>query len=283
MKSLDKRPCNPLCLAVNSLALDAAGVAVVWHWVLGHALGLPVSGSSLWVLGLSVWLVYVGDRWLDARGKAPSALPTQRHRLLAQYRVPFLVLWAVVLVVDVCLAITGLTSAQFQAGLVVLVFSLIYTVGIQRRVAIRRTKELQVAAIFLVGVGAFFWGESLSTQSLLWLALLLALFGLACFVNCILLARWEMDVDRVLGRKSLPLALGDRASQLKYWALTTGVAGLLLALAAPKRLTGIPLLLGLYGFYLLALDLTEWPRNIELRRSYADGGLLIFGLIAYCF
>ncbi|WP_309399315.1 hypothetical protein [Cerasicoccus maritimus] len=265
----------------NDLALDAAGIAVVWRLALAHGLGLTVSAGSQWVLGLSVWLVYLGDRWLDVRRKAPSQLPTQRHWLAARWRWPLLGLWLVVLIVDVWLAWQTLTAAQFNAGLLVLGLSVAYTVGIQRRARVRRTKELQVALIFAVGVGAFFVGETLGGAAWFWLVLKLMLFGMACFANCVLLARWEMDADVALGRQSLPLAMPDRAAKLRHYALATCIFGLLVFVFATPILSHSAIALAIYGLSLLAIDKFEWPRDPEDRRCVADGWLLVVGLLAW--
>ncbi|WP_309386152.1 hypothetical protein [Cerasicoccus frondis] len=265
----------------NDLALDAAGVAVIWRLALAHGLGLKASAASLWVLGMSVWLVYLGDRWLDVRGKRPEELPTQRHWLIAKWRWQFLGLWLIVLVLDVWVALKGLTTAQFQAGLVVLLLSIAYTIGIQRHVKVRRTKELQVALIFAIGVGAFFAGEHLSAEVWLWLMLKLVLFGMACFTNCVLMARWEMDADLALGRRSLPLAMADRAVRLRDWAVVTTVLGLVVYFFSTPILSHSAITLAVYGVSLLAIDRWEWPRNPENRRFWADAWLFALGLLAW--
>jgi len=254
----------------NDLALDAALAALAWQWALW-----PVAGGPSWaasaVLGLSVWLVYMGDRWLDVRSQAPTRLPTQRHRFTARHRGALLALWLVVLAVNVSLAWLGLTPAQFNAGLVLLGLSIAYTAGIQRHVPRRVTKELQVALIFAAGVGVFCIGLSMGPVD--WQAL--ALFAVICFINCALLAKWEMPADRAMGRASLALALGARVSWIARSALIVGLLGL--AMGWLKLAAGV---LGVYSLALFAMDAFQWPANPEDRRCLADGLLAALGLVA---
>ena len=267
--------------AANDLALDAALAAMVWHRALAPGAVHP-SVSVLMVLGLSVWLVYLGDRWLDVRGKHPESLPTQRHRFVARRRTLLLTIWCVVLLLDVALAVVGLTLLQFGAGLILLILSIAYTIGTQHPRTRRYTKELQVALIFTGGVGAFYVGAPISFANGLWLVVNLFCFALICFLNCVLIARWEMNVDLALGRTSLPLALGERASVFGGMALLTGLVCFVLALIGLVfRQIPLPLLmLGFYAVCLWWMDHRAWPRNSEKRRCLADALLVMLGLLA---
>ena len=53
----------PWWLWPNVLALDAPTVAVVWQRFLGWAFDSPVPAVASVVLGLTVWSIYLADRW----------------------------------------------------------------------------------------------------------------------------------------------------------------------------------------------------------------------------
>lgn len=261
----------------NDLALDAALAAVVWHWAFARALDFPASLASLAVLGLSVWLVYMGDRWLDALGRSAHQLPTQRHRFAARHRKTIPFVWLGLLVVDVVLAVKGLTNEEFLAGLVLLAASVLYTIGVQRRLPRRWTKEAQVALIFSAGVGAFFVGHAMNDAQAAVLMGSLAVFALVCFINCALLARWEIEADRAMGRSSLALALGNSAGSLRHGAELIVVIAMVCIVYLPASLM---LGLGLYGGGLWAIDYWQFPLDPEDRRCVVDGLLVLLGVVA---
>lgn len=257
----------------NDLALDAALVAVAWYAALMCEQHLIPSWSAAAVLGMSVWLVYQGDRWLDVRGRSLADIPTQRHRLAARWRKSFAAVWIIVLLANVALALTKLPVVELEAGFAVLAASVVYTIGIQPRAPRRITKELQIGLIFAAGVGIFFAGRAV--ESVPWLVGSLTFFALVCFLNCALLAKWEMDADRQLGRASLARALGDRANLLGRLALALGVLGLAVGFSRPSVRW-----LGLYALGLWLMDLCAWPANPEDRRCAADGLLALMGVLA---
>lgn len=262
---------------INDLAFDAAAAAAAWHVAFGKAWSLPVTTASLVVLMLSVWLVYLGDRWLDVWGRAPEKLPTQRHRFTARHRWSLLALWFAVLPFDVTLALAGLTPSELWGGLALLLATVLYTLGVQKRLPKRWTKELQVGLIFAAGVGVFFLAQPMDHVSAAAMLLGLGVFGLVCFLNCALLARWEMDADRGLGRSSLALALGKRSVWLRRGA---GGAAVLCAGLVATLPVALMLCLSLYSAGLWAMDVWQWPVDPEDRRCVADGSLALLGMVA---
>ncbi|GHB95124.1 hypothetical protein [Cerasicoccus arenae] len=265
----------------NDWALDAAGVAVAWRLAFASALGVTVSPASLLVLGLSVWLVYLGDRWLDVRGRNSDVLPTQRHGFVARHAKLVFAAWGGGLLLDVFVAFYGLNAPQIQAGLVLLGICIVYTIGVQHKARVRWTKELQVALIFAAGIGIFFFGESLSLSATKGLLVTLAIFGLVCFVNCALIARWEIPADVRLGRQSLARAMGEGVFWMRGWPALIGVASITIRGLLSPAMGHVAMALALYAFSLQLIDGFEWPRNPEDRRCLADGLLFAVGLWAW--
>lgn len=261
-------------LAANNLALDAMIVASAWLAAFTLALGLTVNAAECAVLGLSVWLVYTGDRWLDTRGRDWQTLPTTRHRLMARRRKTFLTAWTLVLIADVALAFSFLTRPQLATGALVFAICLAYTASTQRPVARRWTKELRVGLIFALGVGMFFAGKTMPSNEIAWLLAGLGVFALACFANCALIAKWEIDVDKQLARQSLARAMGNRAERLNALAYLTVALGFGLGYWLRPAIG-----LGVYGVLLAGINHYRWPVDLEARRALADGALALLGVV----
>ena len=71
---------------IQWLALDAVAVAVAWVYVFGRMTGARVFPVEVVCLGMAVWLVYMGDRLMDARTGNGAA---ERHQF-AGGNVPWL-------------------------------------------------------------------------------------------------------------------------------------------------------------------------------------------------
>ena len=57
------------------MSLDAPLVALVWQRWWAHTVGITLPFSREWILGLSIWLIYLADRLADtADGKRADAL-----------------------------------------------------------------------------------------------------------------------------------------------------------------------------------------------------------------
>ena len=89
---------------VAVLVLIAGGiVALVWQQFLADVAGVRVPLAAGAVLGLVVWGVYLGDRWLDARH---GSYTTDRHRFAARHS------FAVALATALALAAAAIISLR---------------------------------------------------------------------------------------------------------------------------------------------------------------------------
>lgn len=252
---------------LNVTGVDAALIAAAWLVAFAHALDAqPPAGSGL-VLGLSVWLVYTGDRWLDARGRHWRTLPTRRHRFAARWHQELLVIGIAAFALDVVLALVALPRAQLVAGGAVLAGCIAHTWLAQGRPASWASKEARVALLFAAGLGMFFVGTPLDARQATCLLIALTVFGLAVLANCALIGSWETRIDAALGR-----ARGPRRPTLRILAWGTAVAGLVAGRWFPPAWA-----LGGYGVFLGVMDAAAWPTDLETRRSLADGALLVLG------
>jgi hypothetical protein len=63
------------------LSLDAPSVAATWTWAVARACNLRLPWVSLVAMGVAVWMLYVTDRLLDARGLSAPPQDSQARRI----------------------------------------------------------------------------------------------------------------------------------------------------------------------------------------------------------
>ncbi|WOO42404.1 hypothetical protein [Rubellicoccus peritrichatus] len=252
----------------NVLALDASLVGVGWLIALAQANGVQIGIAPAVVLGLSIWLVYIADRWLDVRKLPLAQLPTVRHQFIKRWAMPFFVLWLIILITDLFLAIRSLDRIQILSGLIVVFLALIHTVLSQIQTRLSIPKEARISLIYMAGVGTF-----LSNEPALWPGILvpLGLFGLLCFINCSMIAAKEIEFDATMGRQSIANSSGLQIFQFQIIALFVLFVGLFL----PESLieTDGPVAGAAIGLTIIGIQ--EYNIKPELFRVLADAILLV--------
>jgi hypothetical protein len=257
------------------LSLDAPTVALLWQWQIAQAGGVALGFAPRFVLGSSVWLAYVGDRWIEGWRLIPGRVRTQRHYFYQRWRWPIALASAAVLAADLAVARRGLARRDFLAGLGLLGPVLAYLFShqlIHRDRRWRAPKEACIALLFGAGVAVFLItspGASLGQ-----IALPLALFTLLCFANCALISVWESTVDRSHGQISLVSQFPGAAafSRALPWVLAPVAAACWLAAPGPAR----PALLcaAVSGALLGLIDRAEARLGWRLSRVLADVALI---------
>ena len=183
---------EPFWLWMNLLSLDAPVVALVWQDFLARCYAPVLQPSARWVLGLTVWAIYMADRLLDVRHPAAEH-ETSRHTFYRDNRVPARVLLVAVLLADLSIAVAGLQPAVFSNGLPAGAGVFCY-LGIFafRPVRGRRWKQLSAAILFTTGVFLAAWTQTPRAWSILgWPA---AAFCALCLGNLVSIERWEQGV-----------------------------------------------------------------------------------------
>ncbi len=219
-------------------SLDAPLVAVLWQQSLAAAAGIRLRPVHAVVLGLSVWLSYVADRWIEGWRLDPEHVRTHRHRFYQHWSWPIAGLGAAVVTADVAAASAGLSRREFLAGLALLAPVAAYLISHQLLHLDRRwrlPKEICVAALF--GAGAALFSLVAPGADLRALAPPLALFVLLCFANCALISVWEDRVDRSHGQTSLALQFRGAARLIRAlpWVLAAASAALYVPAPALSR------------------------------------------------
>lgn len=183
---------------VHSLSIDAAIVGLVWQalFSLGFERRLPDIWMNLAIL-MTVWLVYVADRLLDATRLDLSLPTTSRHRFHYRYRKPLTVAWIVILVVDAVIIATAIDDSVRRPGFFVAVAVLAYAAGIHLagfRMKIV-PKECQVGLLFALGISLVAWpAHDLIAVAKFASAVLMA--AVLFTVNCLVVSIHETSSDR---------------------------------------------------------------------------------------
>jgi hypothetical protein len=188
------------------LSLDAPLVAVLWQALFAHVLSVRLGWHDPALIGLTVWIVYVADRWIEGWRLAPEIVRTQRHYFYIRWRWPVFALGLTAIVASAAIALTRLDVREFKAGFVLLVPTLLYLFShqlVHRHHPLRLPKEICIAVIFALGCALA--PAVQAPERALSLLMPMTLFGLLCFADCALIAVWETDVDTVHGQTSLAL------------------------------------------------------------------------------
>jgi hypothetical protein len=220
------------------LSLDAPLVAVIWQQELAAAAGVRLHAVHAFVLGASVWLSYVADRWIGGWRLDPGRVRTHRHRFYQRWSWPIAGLGVAVVTADFAAACAGLSRREFVAGLLLLGPVAAYLLSHQLLHAHHRRrppKEICVAG--LLGAGAGLFVAAAPAADLRALAAPLELLVLLCLANCALIGVWESRVDRDHGETSLAVQFrrGTAFSRALPWILAAASAALVPAVAPPAR------------------------------------------------
>ncbi|MGA8111383.1 MAG: hypothetical protein WB974_18230 [Acidobacteriaceae bacterium] len=175
------------------LSLDAPTVAVLWAWTLAREVGASIAWSTLAVLGIGTWLIYVGDRLLDGLPGAPRIDLRERHRFHARHRRPLLAAAAVALVALLWL-IARMPAAARREDACVFAVAMVYAAAVHLPfLRIRFPREVVVAVVFACACAVPAW--SLAGYAHPDLTVLAALFAALCWLNCSAIHAWERASD----------------------------------------------------------------------------------------
>lgn len=249
----------------NLLALDAALIALVWQAAFAAALGHEVSATAQIVLGLSVWLTYMADRLFDVAKRPLQQLHAIRHRFAKQHARALWALWGCILLLNIGLALTGLSINELRNGAILLALCLLYTALNQALSRRFFPKELCVALIYTGGVIVF-----LLPNTDLWAPA--SALALLCLINCLMIGSKEQHIDAVLQVRSM-----TRLPVQLIRALEIGCA---LTLCLLTREWALPIGLSLGA--LLIIHACQKRLCVETYRVLTDSALLIGPSIALC-
>ncbi len=172
------------------LSLDAPTVAAVWTAFLARCNGFALPASSIAAMFAAVWLLYAGDRLLDARPAAAGLRQLEaRHRFHARHSLVFRA-GIVLAVLVLAILLPGLPPAAIRLYLIEGSFLAGYFLLIHAvRSSPRLPKEFAVGLFFAVAtfIPTIARQPGLSIPMIAPACLLAAL----CSLNCLFIYRWE--------------------------------------------------------------------------------------------
>jgi hypothetical protein len=185
---MENRERPPVWLWINLLSLDAPIVAVVWQDFLARSYSTILYPAGRWMLGLTVWAIYLTDRLLDARNPdvgmdAPRHFFYRRNLRLLGFML------GIALLSGLSIAAFWLRHAVFANGLIVGAAVIAY-LGIFPVGGIEGPWKVPAAAVlFTTGVSLVAWtGTPRPEWKLGWP---LVAFCALCMGNLILFRSWE--------------------------------------------------------------------------------------------
>lgn len=259
---------HPWWLWPNMLSLDAPLIALAWQELWAHCLAVELPWMHRALLALATWLAYSGDRLLDVhRLNGPTDSP--RHEFSQTHYSLLSRVWFIGLIIVIALGLQ-LPLWEIINGLVLLAvvggYFLIH--HWQHTCAFAGSaKEVMAGTVFSAGTVFFVITESLLTPALL---MTFASWAGLCSMNCLAIACWDRQRDKVMEQHSL----AQRWTRADHWLWLWAAVVIILAICAwsmEPRLAPVAVAL-----LLSASALTELTRaeGNDLRRVLADVVLL---------
>ena len=256
------------------LSLDAPLVAVLWQRWWAGAAGIRLDGGKEVILGLGVWMIYLGDRLADTASGVSGDHPTARHRFYGQRRRTLRPLAAVLFLGLAWVTPRLLPVRQLVGGLGLLAVAGGYFWLIHRRAGRHWSrvlpKEAIVGAVFAAGTAFFVLGQTGSASDG-WLAAL-PLFGVLCFCNCALITRWERNPADVRETSSLLNAFPGLTAHLGKHCVTLALLASVAAAIVPQGQVFVPIATS--ALLLAALNGCHEHCSLDALRVLADAALL---------
>ena len=257
---------------LNFVCLDAPLVAISWQWLFAHNFHLVVPLGHRIALFFTAWLIYLADRFGDSISLRTSQPKSLRQQFCSRHRNTWLEAIICVAIVDAIVIWKAVDYGTLVPGAILGALTIVY-VAINHSHSevweIIPVKEFAVGCLFaagtLLGVTPHIFAES-------WTMILAAiLFAAVCWLNCVSIAIWERDLDRIQGRHSIAthwprmnLPVGD--------VLPILLGGCALLVAFDLLLWPVACCLGASGLLLSALCFA--PVSRDERTALADLVLL---------
>ena len=193
----------PLPVWLNLACLDAPLVAVAWLCLFGATFRIPLQIGNCLALFLTAWLIYLADRFADATSLKPDVPRSLRQDFCLRHREIWIA--TVTLVAGFNAYVIWRTTAweTILVGAVVGMLALLYLVANHPLGLIWRSlpaKEVAIGTLFAAGVVVALLPGLPSTPVF---AIAVLGFAALCWLNCISIAAWERDLDRVQRKVSI--------------------------------------------------------------------------------
>lgn len=265
----------PLWLWCNLLSLDAPAVAVLWQVLFARCFSVSLAPAALAVLALTVWLIYIADRILDALHPSPALPAPARHAFCREHwnAMGVALLAGLFKLGGLCahLPFILLRNGTLLAVAVALYFGIVH----MRPLTLRPfwPKEVVVGALFCLGTCLAPWTAT-PTELRREMLLPAFLFASLCVLNCVAIEFWEWNgCSSFWGESPHPATIwmGRRAAQL---SLTIAIVAAFALSICPPQQDRLFLALLLSSLALFALAKNSRRFTVPSCRVLADVALL---------
>ena len=265
---------TPVWLWANLLGLDAPLVAVSWQILFARCFDISIPSAIHFVLGLSVWCIYLADRLYDAYRAEGFSFATHRLRFTKNHFKTLTLTTAVAGCVNLFLIIRFVPAHLYVHGLAtasLLGFYYAFRFGLSGKIAIFIPREIMCGMVFAIGSAIATFSYGLPETASLPFIVAVAMLGLVCSASCIMISVWERDEDIASGDRSIASEKPGIPSSIRRLLLPLVLLYCIVAFIDPWQ---IHIAAGLSALALYVMARFEEKLSPTLLRAMADGVLL---------
>lgn len=257
---------------INAWAVEIVMIALGWQLIFAKLMRIDLTWRQQSILALSIWLVYMGDRWLDVERMPIERIVSKRRLIIKRFSDFIRYLFVVVLIIDLAIAFLYLSSRELLLGISILLGSIFYVSFVSRARFFPIPKEIVVSMLFALGTFLFLIKEGDADSQKLWISL--ALLVMLLTTNASLIAFWEINLDLAEAQVSV----ATRNQICYYWVLAfsalMGISGFLYFYIVFPDGTGLALSFLASGLGLGALHFLRHKFSPEILHFWGDLCLL---------
>ncbi len=255
-------------LWLNLVCLDAPLVAICWQWIFAHSFHLSAPVGHRAALFLTAWLIYLADRFGDSVSLVAGQPKSARQQFCSRHKNIWLVSIICVAVFDLIVILRAVNYETAVPGAVLGAFTIAYVAINHARSEIWETlplKEFIIGSLFAAGTLLGVTPHVFAKRSTMIFGAVL--FAALCSLNCVSIAIWERDLDRIQGKHSIATRWAYANSLPRMLLLVLLAGSVVLALFDPDAWP-VALCFGGSGLLLGALPFV--PVSRDERIALAD-------------
>ena len=194
---------------LNVVCLDAPLVACVWQWFFARNLQVTILIGSQVALFLTAWLIYLIDRFADSISLPTNSEKSLREAFCLRHKNVWIVLIPTIALSDAVFVFWRLDHEVFAAGIFLGAVAMIYLAinfVFSKLWAAIPIKEIVIGLLFAAGTLLAPMAQlspARSTITRLDASFAAVLFACLCSLNCMSIAVWERNLDRVQRKHSI--------------------------------------------------------------------------------
>jgi len=187
------------------------------------------------------WLIYLIDRFADSVSLPDKSEKTLREAFCLSHKKAWIGLTLAVGISGAVFVLWQVDHDVFVAGSVLAAIAMIYlTINFvfSEIWAAIPTKEIVVGCLFALGTFLPLLPHLSSATATIttWMILItVILFACLCSLNCMSIAVWERDLDRVQGKHSIATRRPDAKLFVRIFAAALAIACVIFGVAEPER------------------------------------------------